>query len=920
MDDESGILLTSSEASATRITVHEMFGNSDIVVNDNFEMSLQYTLKNVLQSPVSDSDAVSRSYADSRKLKLSGNSPLEGPLYMDNHRVSNVGAPSFSTDGVPKNYVDNLVRVDGTSVITGDIDMQTNRSVGLLREPLEDSEIATRNYAETIYTDTTHMNTLDGNGMLGVIDMNTFVINNVKVPSNSQDGINLNYLSSNFVPVSGTLLTAPLDANGFQLNQIAGATDSQDIVTKDYTDLTFFSTSGDDTITGVLNVDSQRIVNVGSPVSGQDVTNKTYVDANTTVSSKVLIKQQVAVQRTSIIFDNIRTVPPNVVVSRSQEVGVDVPDFNGHFTENVTAEGFDLITFDIRLGLLFLTNVYNFHFLEVDGNAAVFYIEGSGLFYSRNAGVGYITWTNPIRLDSKVSLESPLSAILLSNGYPAVAYWRSVSTVYFVRATSVDGSSWESPLEVGTASSDDIYPPYGISMMLLENNLPYLVTWASGSPGLFTTSARDINGSSWLRLINDVNFFITQISTLIMQDSLIFMIGANRGYNESCQYDGGLTSMFGDSPTIIQKGTWDPQTNTPLLTHFNGVNRHGWVDRSLYDVIGDGIHDFGSGPVNIAFNPIGNLRIWVREKPNGHFIWEVAPSNGDYPRPSPPFYEWDLATNTVVGTDIRLSDIGSAFDPYDSFSILKDGNTTQTSFGTGSVTFNGSEDFLVLTKLNGGRFEWEIDETQFTPVWSTPFCGTQIQTTPRILEQGVSWNLDNGSGGFSATTAIVSTDDVAHVVWYRDETREIRYRDAFNLRVDSKSQSHKTIASNINPCFSFSIDLNSSQYPYIAFYEKKSVLINSPGDIRVMRLLNGSGDWSAPLTVVSNIRLAANSAFNPSNPVTLKIVGGRPTIMFLYVPLSSGAVEMGYIRSSTSSGSTLSAWVGVNYSMNYIYK
>jgi hypothetical protein len=919
--DNSGRVLTISEASATRITVHEIFGNSDIVVNDNFEMSSQYTLKNVIQSPVSDSDAVSRSYADSRKLKLSGDSPLEAPLYMDNHRVSNVGEPSFSTDGVPKNYVDNLVRVDGTSVITGDINMPPNRSVGLVRDPLEDSEIATLNYAETIYADTTHINILGGNSMLGSIDMNTFAINDVKAPSNPQDGINLNYLNSNFVPVSGTLLIAPLDANFNTVVNVSDPTNPEDAMTKNYADTNYFLSGGSSSMLGPIDMGNNNIENLLDPTNSTDVATKSYVDANETFSSKVFINQQVAVQRTSITFDNIRTVPPNVVVSRSQEVGVDVPDFNFHLSENVTEEGFDLITVDIRLGLLFAIDVYNFHFLEVNGNAAVFYITPFGLFYSRNTGVGYNTWMNPILLDSNVSAESPLSAILLQNGYPAVAYWQGVFSVRFTRATDVSGLlPWASPIEVGNAntSSVTIYPPYSISMTLLDNNLPILVAWASGKNGIFTSSARDINGSSWLRLIYNPNFLITQISTLLMNNSYLHMIGANEGFNVSCQYDGGLTSMYGDSPTITQKGIWDPQTNTPFLTHFNGVNRYGWVDRNFYEVIGTGSHDFGSGPISFTSGD----KVWVRLQPNGHFIWEKyvgAPTQPELPvfNPSPGLYDWDVSTNQVTGTNITLSDIGDAFDPYDSFSIFKDGNTTQASFGSGNITFNGSEDFLVLTKLNEGLFEWEIDETQFTPVWADPLCGPQVNTTPRILEDGVSYNLDNGSGGWSATAAIRSTDDTAHVVWYRDSTRQIRYRAAFNLRVDSKFQPHTTIASNIDPCFSFSIDLNSSEYPYLAFYEKKSFLSNTPGDIRVMRAVNQFGSWSTPLTVVSNIILAGDGA-NPSNPLMLKIVGGRPTIFFLYVGIS-GSFEMGYIRSSTSSGSTLSAWSDVNYSMNYIY-
>ena len=130
-----------------------------------------YDIKNMKVTPGNDTSATSRKYVDRKLdtkadkndlngyLKLDGTKQIQANLKMNNERITGLtNVPAYDGEAVNKNYVDvklnikankndlnDYLKLDGTSQMQGNLEMDNNR-ITRLPEPQLGDKAATRNY------------------------------------------------------------------------------------------------------------------------------------------------------------------------------------------------------------------------------------------------------------------------------------------------------------------------------------------------------------------------------------------------------------------------------------------------------------------------------------------------------------------------------------------------------------------------------------------------------------------------------------------------------------------------------------------------------------------------------------------------------------------------------------------------------
>lgn len=94
--------------------------------------------------PALDGHAVPKQYVDDR-LKKDGSEAMTGDLNMASHYIRNVPEPVDQTHAVPKSYADRMLKKDGTDRMEGDLDMDSHRMVNLLA-PTKDHHAVNKAY------------------------------------------------------------------------------------------------------------------------------------------------------------------------------------------------------------------------------------------------------------------------------------------------------------------------------------------------------------------------------------------------------------------------------------------------------------------------------------------------------------------------------------------------------------------------------------------------------------------------------------------------------------------------------------------------------------------------------------------------------------------------------------------------------
>ena len=279
---------------------------ADINMNNNF-------IHNIA-TPTSSHQATNKGYCDYNFLNRQSGGVLMGSLSMNQNDLFEIPAPKYGNSAVNKNYVDTeitkvhqnidltpFLRKDGLRAMTGSLNMNGNQIIGL-KEPVSSSDACTKGY-----TDRTTSLFIKKDGsvpMTGDLDMDNDLIQNVNNPINSDDCSNKKYVDDEIakIPVTDTSAFVKLD--------------------------------GTRQMTGDLDMNTHKIIDLKDPVNDNDATNKKYIDEK-------LLKSHLLSSKVLNAFSYLSEVDESSTESNIVIHGI--VDFNGSPHKNKKAYDIDMV-------------------------------------------------------------------------------------------------------------------------------------------------------------------------------------------------------------------------------------------------------------------------------------------------------------------------------------------------------------------------------------------------------------------------------------------------------------------------------------------------------------------------------------------------------------------------------------------------
>ena len=242
----------------------------------------------------------------SNYLKRDGTVSVTGNFDFGDNIITKVGNGSQSTDAVNKGYIDTalatkpnvnqVVLRDGSQDMTGNLNMSQKKIVNLA-DPTGRNDAAGKGYVDRLFLDALR---LDGSAkMTGNLDMNNQRIINVANPLSETDVVNKRYFEthvenmdlSDYLKRDGTV--SVIGNLNMSLNKIINCgqpTGARDVTNKAYVDSEVGKTlklDGSGVMTSVLDMNNQRIINLGNATHNQDaITLKQVNDGIATVSTE----------------------------------------------------------------------------------------------------------------------------------------------------------------------------------------------------------------------------------------------------------------------------------------------------------------------------------------------------------------------------------------------------------------------------------------------------------------------------------------------------------------------------------------------------------------------------------------------------------------------------------------------------------
>ena len=222
---------------------------------------------------------------------------MTGDLDMGNNKIENLIDPTSDSDASTKNYVDTKVsqylRKDGSVPLTGNLNMN-NKKITSLATPTANTEASNKKYVD----DTVAVNKVDGSvflkldgsrKMIGHLDMNSKQIFNLPSPQHINQPTTLAFTNLKYVARDGSsTMTNNLNMDNKKIINLRVPTDDADATPKKYIDdklsinggalANYLNKDGTTPLTGDLNLNSKKIINLSTPTSDTDATTKEYVD------------------------------------------------------------------------------------------------------------------------------------------------------------------------------------------------------------------------------------------------------------------------------------------------------------------------------------------------------------------------------------------------------------------------------------------------------------------------------------------------------------------------------------------------------------------------------------------------------------------------------------------------------------------
>ena len=259
-------------------------------------------LRNVA-SPETNNDVTTKSYVDNKALLVDGSNKMLGALNMDNRRVENIApARHGQSDAVSSlhlhNFYFDLNTNDGKIEAQNPIDMK-NEKISNLAEGTDNSDAITKHQLQTGLApkaDKTELsNYLKKDGSIALtnnLDLGDNKIVNVKEATSGTDAVNFTQLNNElykYLHESGGDMTGDIRMNNNSIYGIGNVENDTSAVNRTYvndeldkkpnTD-TVVLRDGSQTMTGNLDMNNKRIINVANPISETDVVNKRYFETH----------------------------------------------------------------------------------------------------------------------------------------------------------------------------------------------------------------------------------------------------------------------------------------------------------------------------------------------------------------------------------------------------------------------------------------------------------------------------------------------------------------------------------------------------------------------------------------------------------------------------------------------------------------
>ena len=145
---------------------------SSLTVDSNIDMKDSFRILN-LKSPSDKDEPATKKYADNNFFYKNGTSPMTGDLNMNNNKIVGLKTPSFNGDAATKKYVDDskvdgsvFLKLDGTRLMTGNLNMNNQRIYNIPNPngPKQPTPLA--------YTDLVYLHVDGSNKMNNHLNMN----------------------------------------------------------------------------------------------------------------------------------------------------------------------------------------------------------------------------------------------------------------------------------------------------------------------------------------------------------------------------------------------------------------------------------------------------------------------------------------------------------------------------------------------------------------------------------------------------------------------------------------------------------------------------------------------------------------------------------------------------------------------------
>ena len=259
-------------------------------------------LRNVA-SPETNNDVTTKSYVDNKALLVDGSNKMLGALNMDNRRVENIAPARHGfSDAVSSLHLNtfffDLNTNDGKIEAQNPIDMK-DQKISNLAEGTDNSDAITKHQLETGLApkaDKTELsNYLKKDGSIALtnnLDLGDNKIVNVKEATSGTDAVNFTQLNNElykYLHESGGDMTGDIRMNNNRIYGIGNVENDTSAVNRKYvndeldkkpnTD-TVVLRDGSQTMTGNLDMNNKRIINVTNPISETDVVNKRYFETH----------------------------------------------------------------------------------------------------------------------------------------------------------------------------------------------------------------------------------------------------------------------------------------------------------------------------------------------------------------------------------------------------------------------------------------------------------------------------------------------------------------------------------------------------------------------------------------------------------------------------------------------------------------